>query len=97
MVGVAGFAPATSSLRTRPSAADITPCFKCRVESAEWRMDILDCRFRTALHFEFRTLRSTLEVAARVGLAPTPLGLTGRRPTLTPPGNCYLLAVVCAQ
>lgn len=26
-------------------------------------------------------------VAARVGLAPTPNGLTGRRATLTPPGN----------
>ena len=27
------------------------------------------------------------QMAARVGLAPTPLGLTGRRATLTPPGN----------
>src|SRR5947208_8889311 len=26
-------------------------------------------------------------LAARVGLAPTPCGLTGRRATLTPPGN----------
>lgn len=26
-------------------------------------------------------------MAARVGLAPTPRGLTGRRATLTPPGN----------
>ena len=53
LVRVAGVAPATSSFRTRPSAADITP----------WKM------------------------AARVGLAPTPNGLTGRRATLTPPGN----------
>ena len=28
-----------------------------------------------------------LELAARVGLAPTPNGLTGRRATLTLPGN----------
>src|SRR6266702_2611633 len=28
-----------------------------------------------------------LEMAARVGLAPTPCGLTNRRATLTPPGN----------
>ena len=28
-----------------------------------------------------------MKLAARVGLAPTPLGLTGRRATLTPPGN----------
>src|SRR5437867_10135421 len=27
------------------------------------------------------------ELAARVGLAPTPCGLTNRRATLTPPGN----------
>ena len=27
------------------------------------------------------------KLAARVGLAPTPRGLTGRRATLTPPGN----------
>ena len=27
------------------------------------------------------------KMAARVGLAPTPNGLTGRRATLTPPGN----------
>ena len=27
------------------------------------------------------------KLAARVGLAPTPNGLTGRRATLTPPGN----------
>src|SRR3989442_9882906 len=27
------------------------------------------------------------EMAARVGLAPTPCGLTNRRATLTPPGN----------
>src|SRR5208283_1543568 len=27
------------------------------------------------------------KMAARVGLAPTPRGLTGRRATLTPPGN----------
>jgi hypothetical protein len=27
------------------------------------------------------------KMAARVGLAPTPCGLTGRRATLTPPGN----------
>ena len=27
------------------------------------------------------------KLAARVGLAPTPLGLTGRRATLTLPGN----------
>ncbi len=29
----------------------------------------------------------TLKLAARVGLAPTPCGLTNRRATLTPPGN----------
>src|SRR6266702_2235108 len=28
-----------------------------------------------------------LKLAARVGLAPTPCGLTNRRATLTPPGN----------
>lgn len=28
-----------------------------------------------------------MKLAARVGLAPTPLGLTGRHATLTPPGN----------
>src|SRR6266704_361934 len=28
-----------------------------------------------------------LKMAARVGLAPTPCGLTNRRATLTPPGN----------
>jgi hypothetical protein len=32
------------------------------------------------LHFSF-------ELAARVGLAPTPNGLTGRHATLTPPGS----------
>ena len=35
----------------------------------------------------FLILRSALRMAARVGLAPTPRGLTGRRATLTPPGN----------
>ena len=30
------------------------------------------------------------KMAARVGLAPTPNGLTGRRATLTPPGNIEL-------
>jgi hypothetical protein len=30
------------------------------------------------------------ELAARVGLAPTLNGLTGRRATLTPPGKGYL-------
>ena len=29
----------------------------------------------------------SVKLAARVGLAPTPSGLTGRRATLTPPGN----------
>jgi hypothetical protein len=37
------------------------------------------------------------KLAARVGLAPTPRGLTGRRATFTLPGNCYLLFVVGAQ
>jgi hypothetical protein len=31
------------------------------------------------------------KMAARVGLAPTPNGLTGRRATLTLPGNCRLV------
>ena len=35
-------------------------------------------------------LHSSFELAARVGLAPTPNGLTGRRATLTLPGNGYL-------
>ena len=35
----------------------------------------------------FSILPSAFEVVARVGLAPTPCGLTNRRATLTPPGN----------
>ena len=35
----------------------------------------------------FRTLHSAFKMAARVGLAPTPHGLTGRRATLTLPGK----------
>lgn len=34
--------------------------------------------------------RSAFKLAARVGLAPTPCGLTNRRATLTPPGNWKL-------
>jgi hypothetical protein len=33
------------------------------------------------------TRRLALTMDARVGLAPTPCGLTNRRATLTPPGN----------
>src|SRR4051812_1166301 len=32
----------------------------------------------------------SVKLAARVGLAPTPSGLTDRRATLTPPGNIEL-------
>ncbi len=39
---------------------------------------------------QFRIPNSTLRMAARVGLAPTPNGLTGRRATLTLPGNGQL-------
>jgi hypothetical protein len=38
----------------------------------------------------FFILHSEFELAARVGLAPTPNGLTGRRATLTLPGNGQL-------
>ena len=38
----------------------------------------------------FRTPHSEFKMAARVGLAPTPNGLTGRRATLTLPGNTEL-------
>src|SRR5258705_1070259 len=40
--------------------------------------------------FAFLILRSAFEPAARVGLAPTPCGLTNRRATLTPTGNLKL-------
>src|SRR6266496_384933 len=37
-----------------------------------------------------RIPHSAFEMAARVGLAPTPCGLTNRHATLTPPGNLKL-------
>lgn len=42
---------------------------------------------RALRHSTFRIPHSEFRVAARVGLAPTPCGLTNRRATLTPPGN----------
>ena len=49
-------------------------------------------RANTGWHFHSAlcTLNSALRLAARVGLAPTPCGLTNRRATLTPPGNLQL-------
>jgi hypothetical protein len=57
-----------------------------------------ECGTRNFWHFEdrggsysaLRVPHSALKLAARVGLAPTPNGLTGRRATLTLPGNKYL-------
>ncbi len=37
--------------------------------------------------YQLSTIHYQLSLAARVGLAPTPNGLTGRRATLTLPGN----------
>src|SRR5438132_14141441 len=49
-------------------------------------------RANTGWHFHSAlcTLNSALRLAARVGLAPTPCGLTNRRATLTPPGSSKL-------
>src|SRR5882724_7091054 len=58
--------------------------WKCRVQNAEWGQLRTEC---VEINSAFCTLNSAFEVAARVGLAPTPNGLTGRRATLTPPGN----------
>src|SRR5712671_1431139 len=55
---------------------------------------ILELRFASAVTIRrFLQVRKSpigdrkLKLAARVGLAPTPCGLTNRRATLTPPGN----------
>jgi hypothetical protein len=42
--------------------------------------------------FQLSILHSafSIKMAARVGLAPTPRGLTNRRATLTPPGSWHL-------
>ena len=54
-----------------------------RVASDEWRVvGNLPARF-----LSLTTRPSPLKMAARVGLAPTPNGLTGRRATFTPPGS----------
>ena len=58
------------------------------------RMQIAECGMHNSAlctpHSALRTPHSAFESAARVGLAPTPCGLTNRRATLTPPGNFKL-------
>ena len=57
-----------------------------QMKNAEWKneeREMTSCR----IHSAFSILRSAFEMAARVGFAPTPNGLTGRRATLTLPGN----------
>ena len=61
---------------------------KCRMKSAERRMPNGEQR-ASCIPNSFCNLHSVfcVQMAARVGLAPTPNGLTGRRATLTLPGN----------
>src|SRR6266568_2287513 len=64
MVRVAGLAPASSSFRGRPSAADITPWrWRCRQDSHPHRFP--------AIHSAFRVLHSALKkLVSAAGVAP---------------------------
>src|SRR6266567_3816217 len=62
MVRVAGLAPATSSFRTRPSAADITPCLSFRMENAKCRIMARSLRDASQAGSAFCILKSTLYI-----------------------------------
>ena len=82
MVGGAGNAPA--SAMPILFSGQVQPAYICLPSlNAEWRMQSEECLERSA----FFILPSAFKMAARVGLAPTPNGLTGRRATFTLPGN----------
>jgi hypothetical protein len=64
--------------------------FSRQVQPAYICLPSLNDERRTQNEEPFFILHSAFKVAARVGLAPTPCGLTNRRATLTPPGNLKL-------
>ena len=95
MVKVAeGVGSAPTSVVTDPvfetgAASFYLPAFlKCGIRNAECGMTEVQ---RAAIpHSTLHTPHFAFRMAARVGLAPTPNGLTGRRATLTLPGNSQL-------
>ena len=68
----------------------VQPAYIClpsrKVDGWEWKVESGAQGASVFLH-QLSTMNSQPRLAARVGLAPTPNGLTGRRATLTPPGN----------